>query len=83
MQPESNLELAARHIAEGRRIVKRQRARIARLKALGCPIQGAEHTLTVFLSTLAIFEDHERLLRERGRQPTPSPRRPTEGSTAG
>jgi hypothetical protein len=36
-EPESDLVMAARHVAEGRRIVAQQRARIARLKVDGNP----------------------------------------------
>ena len=60
----ADLALAASHVARGQIIVAGQQERIARLKALGCSTVGHEQTLTVFLSTLEIFEDHERTLRE-------------------
>jgi hypothetical protein len=61
---ETDLTLAARHVAEGRIIVARQRERIARLRALGCWTLDHEQTLRTFESTLEIFLDHERTLRE-------------------
>ena len=62
----SDLALAAWHVAQGRIIVARQRERITRLKALGCATFDYEHTLNVFVSTLEIFIEHERELRSRG-----------------
>jgi hypothetical protein len=61
---ETDLTLAARHVGEGRIIVARQRERIARLRALGCSTLDHEQTLRIFESTLEIFLDHERTLRE-------------------
>ncbi|HLH93656.1 MAG TPA: hypothetical protein VKW08_00920 [Xanthobacteraceae bacterium] len=58
--------MAARHVAEGRRIVERQKARIARLKLGGHPTLDHEQTLQLFESTLRILEEHEQqLLAER------------------
>jgi hypothetical protein len=65
MEQEPKLAIAGRRVTEGRRIVAQQRERIARLKALGCSTLDHEQTLTVFLSTLSILEDHERMLRDR------------------
>jgi hypothetical protein len=62
---EADLALAARHVAEGRIIVSRQRGRIARLKALGCSTLDHEQTLRIFESTLEIFLDHEQTIREQ------------------
>ena len=62
---ESQIALAARHVAEGRTIVARQRERIARLKALGCSTLDHEQTLRIFESTLEILLDHEQTIRER------------------
>jgi hypothetical protein len=56
--------LAARHVAEARLIVAQQYERIARLKARGSCTRDFERTLTVFIGTLQIFEDHECALRE-------------------
>jgi hypothetical protein len=58
------LTTAALHVAEGRRSVVRQRARIAKLEALGASTLEAENTLEVFLRTLRVLEDYETLLRE-------------------
>jgi hypothetical protein len=62
---ESELMIAARHVAEGRQIVAKQRERVARLKAVGASTFDHEHTLRIFESTLLIFEEHERSLRCR------------------
>jgi hypothetical protein len=59
----SELAVAARHVAQGRMIVARQRERIARLKAQGLSTLDHEQTLDVFVSTLQILEQHERALR--------------------
>jgi hypothetical protein len=53
---ESKLAQAARHVAEGRRIVARQSALIAKKRAAGQDTVLAEATLLVFKSSLAIFE---------------------------
>jgi hypothetical protein len=59
----SELAVAARHVAQGRVIVARQRERIARLKAQGSSTRDHELTLDLFVSTLQILEEHERALR--------------------
>jgi hypothetical protein len=58
------LMAAVLHVAEGRRTIVRQRARIAKLAALGAPTFEAERALDVFLRTLGVLEDYEHLLRE-------------------
>jgi hypothetical protein len=62
--PESDLAMAVRHVAEGRRIVAQQRERIARLKAAGHPTLDHEQTLQIFETNLRIFENHERHIRK-------------------
>ena len=62
----SDLELVVRHVAEERRIVARQRELIARLRAAGASTSGAEETLKAFEANLAIFEERERDLRQKG-----------------
>jgi hypothetical protein len=62
---QNELELAAWHVLRGRIIVARQHERIAQLKSLGHPTADHEQTLRVFASTLDIFEEHERALREQ------------------
>ena len=62
----SDLELIVRHVAEERRIVARQRELIARLRAAGASTSGAEETLKAFEANLAIFEERERDLRQKG-----------------
>jgi phosphoenolpyruvate carboxylase len=57
---------AARHVANGKRIVARQRALVTRLKACGSSTLVAEQTLRTFLRSLAIFEDDLRQLQIRG-----------------
>jgi hypothetical protein len=63
MPPDSTWSLAARLVAEGRRIVAEQRLLIARLNALGLSTKAAEELLRAFESSLAIFEEHEHRLR--------------------
>ena len=60
---ETDLAMATRHVAQGRLIVAQQNERIARLKAQGSCTRDYELTLGVFLCTLKILEDHERVLR--------------------
>jgi hypothetical protein len=67
---ETNLEMAVRHVAEARRIVEQQRGRIAKLKEGGSPTSKHEQMLRAFESTLRIFEDEERRIRERVPEPT-------------
>jgi|HubBroStandDraft_6_1064221.scaffolds.fasta_scaffold1161688_2 hypothetical protein len=62
---ESELEMVARHVAAGRRIVARQRAMIATLKVAGHSVHAHEQTLRIFESTLQLFDEHEREIRER------------------
>ena len=64
MDSESELMMASRHVAEGQRIVARQKAMIAKLKPAGHSTLDHEQTLRVFESTLRIFEEHERQLRQ-------------------
>lgn len=60
---DNQLVLAAQHVAAGRLIVARQRALIAKMRAAGHRTLEHERTLTIFISTLTIFEDHEHALR--------------------
>ncbi|MGB8632243.1 MAG: hypothetical protein WCD69_23175 [Xanthobacteraceae bacterium] len=62
---ESDLEMAIRHVAEARRIVEEQRRRIAKLNDGGKPTFRVEQMLRAFETTLQIFEDEERRIRER------------------
>ena len=62
-ETETELAMAARHVTQGRLIVAQQHERIARLKALGSCTRDYELTLSVFVCTLKILEDHERVLR--------------------
>jgi hypothetical protein len=62
---ETELEMAARHVARARWIVARQRELIRRLKATGIPTRRHEQTLSCFEGTLACFEDHQRMLNGR------------------
>ena len=64
IKDETMLQTAARHVAEARRIVAQQRARIEWLKALGGDIADAERLLTTFVITLGSLEHHERSLQE-------------------
>jgi len=60
---ETELAIAVQHVVRGRLLVVEQHERIARLKALGSCTRDYELTLGVFVCTLKIFEDHERVLR--------------------
>lgn len=64
---EAELAVAARHVAQGRVIVARQRERIARLTARGACTANYERTLDLFVTTLQILEEHERTLLARRR----------------
>jgi hypothetical protein len=55
---ESKRALAARHVAEGRKIVARQRLLIAKQKEAGRETTHSENLLAQFERTLAVFEDH-------------------------
>jgi hypothetical protein len=59
----NDIEAAARHVVEGRRIVNGQRRLVDRLIADGHDASAAQCTLDQFTRTLAIFEDHLRELR--------------------
>jgi hypothetical protein len=49
--------MALRHVESGRRIVDRQRALVARRKALGVNTDVSESLLEAFKRSQAIFED--------------------------
>lgn len=58
------LILAAHRVAEARRIVARQLAAIAVLKAKGKSSAEAEGMLDVYLSSLKLLEEHEWKIRQ-------------------
>jgi 2-keto-3-deoxy-L-rhamnonate aldolase RhmA len=66
---ESKIAQATRHVAEGRRIVAGQRARVARLKALGHDTSQSESLLVQFETTQAIFEADLRAIQEKDARP--------------
>jgi hypothetical protein len=57
------LAKAAKHTAEARATVARQREWVARLRASGCCTLGTEEMLYLFQRSLVIFEQQERQLR--------------------
>jgi hypothetical protein len=59
------LEAAIKRGFNGRMMVVRQWQRIERLRNLRCSTRGAEQTLRELENSLAIFETHERELKER------------------
>jgi hypothetical protein len=59
------LEIAIKRVLNTRMMVVRQRQRIERLRNLGCTTHRAEQTLQELEKSLAIFETHERELKER------------------
>jgi len=54
---ETKLAMASRHVAEGRRVVERQRALISSQRKAGLDTSASEKLLNLFESTQAIFED--------------------------
>lgn len=59
MTPQDDLlDLARRHVIEGRRIVVRQRAIVHGLKARGRDTTAAERTLRLFEDSLLILDEH-------------------------
>ncbi len=59
-------EEAKRHVADGQRVIDRQRDLIGRQKALGCDTSRSEELLAAFERSQAIFEsDLVRIRRER------------------
>jgi hypothetical protein len=59
---ESILDVARRHVVDGRRIVATQRLRIERLRADGRDTESAERILRLFERSQDIFEKHLREL---------------------
>jgi hypothetical protein len=57
MESETRLEMAQRHVSEGRTLVERHRAFIAKLRAAGRPTHKAEALLDACERSLRIFED--------------------------
>ena len=63
--PERHAE-AERHVADGQRVIDRQRAIIERQQALGSDTQQSQALLAAFERSQAIFEsDLARIRRER------------------
>lgn len=61
---ESKVEMAFRHVVQGRRLVARQRHLVERLALNGCNTTNAKQLLDLFVRTLNIFEDDLRRLLE-------------------
>ncbi len=59
---EAELEATVRHVTNGRRIVKRQRALVEQLALAGHDVSLHEQTLRAFADTLQVFEDHAALV---------------------
>jgi hypothetical protein len=62
---ESKPAQAARHVAEGKRIVEQQRALVAKAKEAGRDTDYAESLLDQFGRTQAIFEDALRAAQDK------------------
>ncbi len=60
--------VAARHVAEARGIVARQRARVLKLRAQGRATPDHELTLQALVSTLAQMEGHVQELAEASKR---------------
>jgi hypothetical protein len=65
---DSELAMAARHVADARCIVARQRARIVKLKALRRATLDHQLTLDALVSTLALMESHAQVLAETAKR---------------
>lgn len=59
------LAAAVQLVAEAKRFMARQHARIAKLKALGETTADAERALAAYKSTFELLQEHERMLRKR------------------
>jgi hypothetical protein len=59
------LETAMKRVLNGRMMVVRQRQRLERLRHIRCNTDSAEKALQELENSLAIFETHERELKER------------------
>jgi len=57
------IEIATQSVRKGRRIVADQQNRVGSLKLQGRDSRDAERTLGLFAQSLAIFEDHLKMLR--------------------
>ena len=72
---ESELALAARYVAEARRIVARQRVRTVRLQALRQSTPDQDLTLEAFVGALALLEGHARQLADTAKELGPPQRK--------
>jgi hypothetical protein len=59
-----DLALATRHVADGERRIRAQRALVARLEGHGLPTGQANSLLGVFLVTLGHMQQHMRAIEE-------------------
>ena len=62
---ESLLDVARRHVLDGRQLVADQRLRVKRLRAGGCDTHSAERVLRLFERSQDIFEKHLRELEAK------------------
>jgi hypothetical protein len=67
---ETKLAMASRHVADGRRVLERQRALITSQRKAGLDTSASEELLDLFERTQAIFEDDLRAA-ERNEQSKP------------
>ena len=65
MDSENDLLRAEELVAEGRRIVQRQKGLVVRLRAAGVDTWDAERALRLFEANLRRFEEHRDILKER------------------
>ena len=79
---ESRLEMAERHVRQGREIVRRQRELMAEIEARGLDSATEAKLLVAFERSLALFEwDLEMVRREAIRKTRRSRSRVTEAGT--
>jgi hypothetical protein len=69
---EGDLARAVRRVRDGRMAVARQQVQVVRLRAAGRSTLDAQQTLGAIITTLAIFEEHEKALRAAQIQTDPS-----------
>ena len=59
-----DLAMATRHVVDGERRIRNQRALIARLSGQGLPTGQAKSLLELFLTTLGHMQQHLRAIKE-------------------
>ncbi|QGM96197.1 hypothetical protein [Methylocystis parvus] len=58
------LDAAVLRVNRARKVVERQRAHVEQLRSAGKYVATSEDLLETYIKTLALFEEHERFLRD-------------------